>query len=248
MGFCDVTPYGFLSYNWYESLVVIRCIVVVTAFSLFCVLPLSCSVLIYSLDLSLCPVCPPSPYHHPLLLQVDCLSSQKHKHILPPLAVSLLPHSLNLSLCPSCNYPFLPFPLYLWLPSTTVRWIVSPPHKREYFLLPTGAGSILYRPKFFHPIVFDRRLREYTKAQDDITFRLGTIHTHTHIHTHIHTYRYTDIYIHPHTHTSHIQIHRHIHTPTHTHTSHIQIHKHIHTHTVTQSLFPPITAGFIHQK
>ena len=61
---------------------------------------------------------------------------------------------------------------------TTNRWIVSPPHKREFFLLPTGAGSVLYRPQFFHPIVFNRRLRELTKAQDDLTFRLGRLLIH----------------------------------------------------------------------
>ena len=79
----------------------------------------------------------------------------------------------------------IPNPLFL-LP-TTLRWIVSPPHKREYFLLPTGAGSILYRPMFFHPIVFDQRFRELTKAQDDITFRLGTNITATHSHRFLYT-------------------------------------------------------------
>ena len=46
---------------------------------------------------------------------------------------------------------------------------------KEMLVLPTGTGGVLYRPKFFHPIVFDERLRNYTMTGDDITFRLATM-------------------------------------------------------------------------
>jgi hypothetical protein len=45
----------------------------------------------------------------------------------------------------------------------------------EFFLLPTGTGGILYRPKFFHPIVFDRNFLNLTRTTDDIAFRLATM-------------------------------------------------------------------------
>jgi hypothetical protein len=45
----------------------------------------------------------------------------------------------------------------------------------EMLLLPTGTGGVLYRPIFFHPIVFDRRLIKATKTGDDLLFRLATL-------------------------------------------------------------------------
>jgi hypothetical protein len=42
-------------------------------------------------------------------------------------------------------------------------------------LLPTGTGGVLYRPSFFHPIVFDRQLLNLTSTGDDLTFRLATM-------------------------------------------------------------------------
>ena len=44
---------------------------------------------------------------------------------------------------------------------------------REMLQLPTGTGGILYRPDFFHPIVFDRKFLSITSTGDDIAFRLA---------------------------------------------------------------------------
>jgi hypothetical protein len=46
---------------------------------------------------------------------------------------------------------------------------------RELLLLPTGTGGVLYRPRFFHPVVFDEKFREITKTADDLHFRLSTL-------------------------------------------------------------------------
>lgn len=46
---------------------------------------------------------------------------------------------------------------------------------REMLVLPTGVGSVLYRPRFFHPIVFDVGLRKMTITGDDILFRLAAL-------------------------------------------------------------------------
>jgi hypothetical protein len=54
-------------------------------------------------------------------------------------------------------------------------WPEASPGHRELLLLPTGTGGVLYRPRFFHPIVFDRRLITLTKTGDDLMFRLATI-------------------------------------------------------------------------
>jgi len=54
-------------------------------------------------------------------------------------------------------------------------WPVVAPLRREMLLMPTGTGGILYRPKFFHPVVFDRNLREATKLADDLMFRMATL-------------------------------------------------------------------------
>jgi hypothetical protein len=47
--------------------------------------------------------------------------------------------------------------------------------KKEFLVLPTGNGGILYRPNFFHKIVFDPILRGLTLYNDDLTFRLSTL-------------------------------------------------------------------------
>jgi len=39
--------------------------------------------------------------------------------------------------------------------------------------LPTGTGGVLYRPRFFHSIVFDKRFRSLTGTADDLMFRLA---------------------------------------------------------------------------
>jgi len=44
---------------------------------------------------------------------------------------------------------------------------------REMLQLPTGTGGILYRPDFFHPIVFDKKFLAITSTGDDIAFRLA---------------------------------------------------------------------------
>lgn len=46
---------------------------------------------------------------------------------------------------------------------------------KEMLALPTGNGGVLYRPRFFHPIVFDEQLRALTQWNDDLTFRLSTM-------------------------------------------------------------------------
>jgi hypothetical protein len=45
----------------------------------------------------------------------------------------------------------------------------------EFFLLPTGTGGILYRPRFFNPVVFNRNYINITKTTDDLAFRLATM-------------------------------------------------------------------------
>ena len=42
-------------------------------------------------------------------------------------------------------------------------------------LLPTGTGGVLYRPRFFHSVIFDRNLVNITRTGDDLMFRLATI-------------------------------------------------------------------------
>jgi hypothetical protein len=47
------------------------------------------------------------------------------------------------------------------------------------FVLPTGTGGVLYRPRFFHPIVFDPDFRAVTGTADDLMFRLACMATNT---------------------------------------------------------------------
>jgi hypothetical protein len=46
---------------------------------------------------------------------------------------------------------------------------------KELLLLPIGFGGILYRPRFFHPVVFSSALLNLTRTADDLLFRLSTI-------------------------------------------------------------------------
>jgi hypothetical protein len=41
--------------------------------------------------------------------------------------------------------------------------------------IPTGVGGVMYRPRFFHPVVFEPAFRELASSNDDITFRLATL-------------------------------------------------------------------------
>lgn len=54
-------------------------------------------------------------------------------------------------------------------------WTVTTHGRSELLLLPTGTGSVLYRPRFFHPVVFDPILRNLTHTADDLMFRLATL-------------------------------------------------------------------------
>ena len=54
-------------------------------------------------------------------------------------------------------------------------WPESLNGRQEMLILPTGTGGVLYRPDFFHPIVFDRRMLNLTRTGDDLLFRLSTM-------------------------------------------------------------------------
>ena len=54
-------------------------------------------------------------------------------------------------------------------------WGQTTSGRHEMLVLPTGTGGVLYRPRFFHPIVFDARLGNMTYVGDDIAFRLSTM-------------------------------------------------------------------------
>ena len=54
-------------------------------------------------------------------------------------------------------------------------WPEASPSLNEMLILPTGTGGVLYHPKFFHPIIFDRKLMNITKTGDDLMFRLSTL-------------------------------------------------------------------------
>jgi hypothetical protein len=64
-----------------------------------------------------------------------------------------------------------------WTITPYATWYVihQPQPVQEFLLLPTGSGGVLYRPKFFHEVVFDSKFREITKAQDDLLFRLASM-------------------------------------------------------------------------
>jgi len=52
---------------------------------------------------------------------------------------------------------------------------------KEMLVVPTGTGGVLYHPRFFHPIVFDETLRNYTYRGDDLHFRLSTMINHIYV-------------------------------------------------------------------
>ena len=54
-------------------------------------------------------------------------------------------------------------------------WPESLHGRKEMLILPTGTGGVLYRPDFFHPVVFDRRILNLTRTGDDLLFRLSTM-------------------------------------------------------------------------
>lgn len=54
-------------------------------------------------------------------------------------------------------------------------WPEAAPVRREMLTLPTGTGGVLYRPQFFHPIIFDRHFLNLTRTADDLMFRLATM-------------------------------------------------------------------------
>ena len=55
------------------------------------------------------------------------------------------------------------------------RWPRVQNERLEMLVLPTGNGGVLYRPRFFHEVVFDPVLRDLTAFNDDLTFRLATL-------------------------------------------------------------------------
>lgn len=57
-------------------------------------------------------------------------------------------------------------------------WATTGYGRHEMLLLPTGNGGILYRPRFFSPLVFDGGLFNLTTTADDIMFRLSTLVQH----------------------------------------------------------------------
>ena len=54
-------------------------------------------------------------------------------------------------------------------------WVHVSQCHNEVLVLPIGRGSVLYRPRYFHPIIFDSKLRKLTFSNDDLTFRLATL-------------------------------------------------------------------------
>jgi hypothetical protein len=51
--------------------------------------------------------------------------------------------------------------------------------RTEMFILPTGTGGVLYRPRFFPPAIFDPVFLEVTGTADDLMFRLACMATNT---------------------------------------------------------------------
>ena len=54
-------------------------------------------------------------------------------------------------------------------------WRIPSDARREMLLMPTGTGGVLYRPRFFHSVIFDNRLIHATSRADDLMFRLATM-------------------------------------------------------------------------
>jgi len=77
----------------------------------------------------------------------------------------------RLGLC--SNAP--PFVLAPYTRAQRGLWPETRPARQEMLMLPTGTGGVLYRPSFFHPIVFDDHFRNLTVTGDDLLFRLATL-------------------------------------------------------------------------
>ena len=60
-------------------------------------------------------------------------------------------------------------------------WPVVQNGKSELLSMPDGTGGVLYRPRFFHEVIFDPDLIELTKYNDDIAFRLASLVKGTHV-------------------------------------------------------------------
>ena len=54
-------------------------------------------------------------------------------------------------------------------------WGQTTSGRHEMLVLPTGTGGVMYRPRFFHPVVFDPQLGNMTLVGDDLAFRLATM-------------------------------------------------------------------------
>mmetsp|Transcript_45218 Transcript_45218/g.124229 ORF Transcript_45218/g.124229 Transcript_45218/m.124229 type:complete len:306 (-) Transcript_45218:1678-2595(-) len=54
-------------------------------------------------------------------------------------------------------------------------WGLLPSGTHAMLALPTGVGGVLYRPHFFHPIVFDEKFRAVAATSDDISFRVAAL-------------------------------------------------------------------------
>lgn len=72
----------------------------------------------------------------------------------------------RIGLC--AKFPYRTLPYNMWS-------LISSYGSSEYFVLPTGTGGVLYRPSFFHRVVFDEYYRNLTHSADDISFRLATL-------------------------------------------------------------------------
>ena len=48
-------------------------------------------------------------------------------------------------------------------------------NRQEMMLMPTGTGGILYKPSYFHKVIFHKSLRFATGTADDLMFRLATM-------------------------------------------------------------------------
>jgi hypothetical protein len=48
-------------------------------------------------------------------------------------------------------------------------------NREEMLLMPTGTGGILYKPSYFHKVIFHKSLRFATGTADDLMFRLATL-------------------------------------------------------------------------
>jgi hypothetical protein len=48
-------------------------------------------------------------------------------------------------------------------------------NRQEMLIMPTGTGGILYKPSYFHKVIFHKALRYATGTADDLMFRLATL-------------------------------------------------------------------------